>query len=403
MIKGLGRSIDAPFSACGAALTIVLLWSAPAAAQQGQQKQQAQQAQQGQQKQQAQQAQQGSLVERFVTWLPFSGVFTSKPASAPPSGSTVSRPMPGGQSLLPPPPIPPASIPSAPSPQMPAPSAPTSLMPTHIPAATAPQSPAAIVAPAQSTNIALNLSARYGRDIAQPINGGIVWRIYPAKPSVTGVFRTLREERTPAPMLMLPPGDYVVHASFGLASAAKTVHLGTEPVREVFELPAGGIRVEGRVGDVPIPAGQISFDIYSGSQFDTGDKSPIAQGVMTGDVVVVPEGTYHVVSNYGDSNAVVRSDIRVKVGKLTDITVTHRAAVITLKLVGESGGEALANTNWTVLTPGGDVIKESIGAFPRVVLAEGDYRVIARNEGKTFEREFNVTTGVDGEIELLAR
>ena len=49
MIKGLGRSIDAPFSACGAALTIVLLWSAPAAAQQGQQKQQAQQAQQGQQ------------------------------------------------------------------------------------------------------------------------------------------------------------------------------------------------------------------------------------------------------------------------------------------------------------------------------------------------------------------
>lgn len=124
---------------------------------------------------------------------------------------------------------------------------------------------------------------------------------------------------------------------------------------------------------------------------------------MTGDVVVVPEGTYHVVSNYGDSNAVVRSDIRVKVGKLTDITVTHRAAVITLKLVGEPGGEALANTNWTVLTPGGDVIKESIGAFPRVVLAEGDYRVIARNEGKTFEREFNVTTGVDGEIELLAR
>jgi hypothetical protein len=48
------------------------------------------------------------------------------------------------------------------------------------------------------------------------------------------------------------------------------------------------------------------------------------------------------------------------------------------------------------------VIKESIGAFPRVVLAEGDYHVIARNGGKTFQRDFKVITGVDGEVEVLA-
>jgi len=71
--------------------------------------------------------------------------------------------------------------------------------------------------------------------------------------------------------------------------------------------------------------------------------------------------------------------------------------------VAEKGGEALANTAWSVLTPGGDVIKESIGAFPRVILAEGEYRAIARNEGKVFEREFKVSTGVDGDIEVLAQ
>jgi hypothetical protein len=38
-----------------------------------------------------------------------------------------------------------------------------------------------------------------------------------------------------------------------------------------------------------------------------------------------------------------------------------------------------------------------------VVLAEGEYRAIARNEGKVFEREFKVINGVDGEIEVLAR
>jgi hypothetical protein len=55
-----------------------------------------------------------------------------------------------------------------------------------------------------------------------------------------------------------------------------------------------------------------------------------------------------------------------------------------------------------VITPGGDVIKESIGAFPRVILAEGEYRAIAKNEGKVYERPFNVVNGVDGEIEVIA-
>ena len=132
---------------------------------------------------------------------------------------------------------------------------------------------------------------------------------------------------------MLPPGPYVVHVGFGLANAIKPVTLRSDTVREVFELPAGGLRLEGRVGDVKIPPGQISFDIYRGSQFEPGDRRPIAEQVMTGDVVVVPEGTYYIVSNYGSANSVVRSDIRVQAGKLTDITVTHRAAVVTLKLV----------------------------------------------------------------------
>jgi len=37
------------------------------------------------------------------------------------------------------------------------------------------------------------------------------------------------------------------------------------------------------------------------------------------------------------------------------------------------------------------------------VLAEGDYHVIARNESKTYQRDFKVITGVDGEVEVLAR
>ena len=82
--------------------------------------------------------------------------------------------------------------------------------------------------------------------------------------------------------------------------------------------------------------------------------------------------------------------------------MTHRAAVITLKLVNEAGGEALANTQWTVLTPGGDY--QGIDRrFPARRAGRGDYHLIARNEGKTFQRDFKVITGVDGEVEVLAR
>ena len=70
--------------------------------------------------------------------------------------------------------------------------------------------------------------------------------------------------------------------------------------------------------------------------------------------------------------------------------------------IRSAGGEAIANTQWSVLTPGGDSIKESIGAFPSVILAEGDYIAVARHDGKTYQQTFRVHSGRDSEIEVLA-
>jgi hypothetical protein len=263
------------------------------------------------------------------------------------------------------------------------------------PPAAAPQG----VTPGQAV---LALSARYGKDMPL-INGGLVWRVFADHPDETGSFKMIREDRGATPNVVLPPGNYVVHVALGLVSAIRTVTLKAETDRELFLLPAGGLRIEGRVGTSKIPTNQISFAIYKGSQFEIGERAPLVPTVAASEVALLPEGTYYIVSNYGDANSVVRSDIRVTAGKLTDVTVTHRAAVITLKLVTDKGGEALANTAWSVITPGGDVIKESIGAFPKVILSEGEYRAIAKNEGKVYERPFNVVNGVDGEVEVIAR
>jgi hypothetical protein len=306
-----------------------------------------------------------------------------------------------------PPPVPPGLVPEPATPAMNlAPSSSPASIPGPAPLLTQPSVAAVppVVPPAPSTagQAVLSLTARYGKDMPV-ITGGLVWRVFADRPDETGTFRLIREDRGATPNIVLPPGGYVVHVAFGLVSAVRAVTLKPETDRESFLLPAGGLRIEGRVGTSKIPQNQISFAIYKGSQFEIGERASVVPNVAAGDVALLPEGTYYIISNYGDANSVVRSDIRVQAGKLTDVTVSHRAAVITLKLVSDKGGEALANTAWSVITPGGDVIKESIGAFPRVVLSEGEYRAIAKNEGKVYERPFNVVNGVDGEIEVVAR
>jgi hypothetical protein len=314
-----------------------------------------------------------------------------------------------------PPPVPPASVPDAPlagpamnlappsgpgaGPNLPAPlTQPTLTQPSIV------NTPPAVPPPGATPagQAVLSLTAKYGKDLPV-ITNGLVWRVFADKPDENGTFKLIREDRGATPNIVLQPGSYVVHVALGLVSATRAVTLRSETDRESFILPAGGLRIEGRVGASKIPPNQISFSIYKGSQFETAERSSLIPNVAAGDVALLPEGTYYIISNYGDANSVVRSDIRVQAGKLTDVIITHRAAVITLKLVSDRGGEALANTAWSVITPGGDVIKESIGAFPRVVLSEGEYRAIAKNEGKVFERPFNVVNGVDGEVEVVAR
>jgi hypothetical protein len=331
-----------------------------------------------------------AAVALFLLYWPAHGALAQTPPYSSFSQAQSSTQMPPSSAR---PPVPAFSL-SAPSGGNAAPGPPMPLRQPPNP----PQPPLPQLRPGE---VALLLSAHFNRE--KQITAGLHWRIYADRPEPNGMHRLIKEDRSASPALALPAGGYIVHVTLGLASAGRTVHLRDHAVQEAFEIPAGGLRLEGRVGDVKIAPGHISFDIHKGSQFEAGEKKPAVAGVMTGDVVLLPEGTYFIVSKYGDGNAVVRSDIRVQAGRLTDVTVTHRAAAIMLKLVSRRGGEALANTEWAVVAMSGDVIAETKGAFPRVILAEGEYRVIARNENRTYPQDIKVITGVDGEIEVLAR
>ena len=247
---------------------------------------------------------------------------------------------------------------------------------------------------------AIGMSARFG-DGAAFIPRGLVWRVFADRPEASGAYPLVAEAAEPAPVFFLSPGGYVVHVSYGLASVARRIAVGADSRREQISMQAGGVKLQSDVNDTPIPTQKVAYDIFEGSFLQGKTSSrPFFRGANSGDLVVLPAGSYYVVSTYGEGNAVIQADLSVQPGKVTEATLHHRAAEISLRLVKAAGGEALA-AQWSVLTPGGDAIKESMGTVPVFVLAEGEYTVIARYDGKTFSKDFNVEAGKDGPIEVL--
>ncbi|MBY6242286.1 hypothetical protein [Methylosinus sp. Sm6] len=259
----------------------------------------------------------------------------------------------------------------------------------------------------------LRLSAVLTAGDRAPVRSGLVWRIFEEAPGGDGARKLVAETREAAPTQPLPDGVYIVHAAFGLAGATRRVVIEGANVSERLVLNAGGLKLIDTLGETPIPAQRLSISIFVPERGNSEAKLVLANA-RAGEVLCLPEGAYHIVStlldtsqgSQGDNNAtisVVNADLRVTAGRLIEATLRHRAATMTLKLVNQPGGEALANTSFSVLTPGGDVIRELIGAFPSLVLAEGEYVAIARREGKTYQTTFKVQTTQDRDVEILTQ
>jgi hypothetical protein len=247
--------------------------------------------------------------------------------------------------------------------------------------------------------VTLNAGATFAGS-NEPIRSGLVWRIYEDRGDASQP-NIVARSTSPMPSFTLSPGNYIIHVAYGFASASKRISVQRGNLNERLAINAGALQLKGAVSGNPIPVNRITFSVYVPEAQNSEGRLVIADA-KANDMIRLPEGTYHVVSTYGDANAIMRSDLKVESGRVTEATLNHRAATVTLKLVGSAGGEAFAGTAFSVLTPGGDVIREAIGAFPSVTLAEGEYVLIARHEGKVYTREFKIESGLDRDIEIIA-
>lgn len=255
------------------------------------------------------------------------------------------------------------------------------------------------VAPAMSgERHGLVLEARLVAD-GPALTEGLIWRVFSAQPNSDGQLPLVDKAEGGSTTIQLTAGDYLIHAAFGRAGATKRVTISDDDQMESLVLNAGGLKLDSVVGDDrAISPDQLSFEVLQ--QDETGEFVTVAPNAAPGKVLRLSAGTYHVVSRYGNVNAIVRADIQVEAGKLTEAVMRHTGAEVTLKLVSQEGGEALANTSWSVTTQDGLEVHESVGAFPSIILAAGTYTAVAKHQGQVYSRDITVEAGIGRDIEV---
>lgn len=262
--------------------------------------------------------------------------------------------------------------------------------------ATAADAVTAVARPPQPVTLTARVT-----DKSDVIPSGVVWRVFDTKTDTSGQLAMVAKSEDSTAHLTLSPGEYVVHVAYGRAQSSDTLVVADDGAEKTIVLDAGALRLNAAIaGDAPIPVNLLRFDVFESSGGDS-ERNQIAEGLSANDLVTLNAGTYHIVSYFGSVNAVVRADLRVEPGQLTDAILYHKAAQVSFKLVSAAGGEAIADIDWTIKTGDGATVFSAVGTFPATVLAEGDYLVLAKRADAVFNRQFQVKAGRPQEIEVL--
>ncbi len=262
---------------------------------------------------------------------------------------------------------------------------------------TSPQAPPAPSAPQPDQPISLSATIKQGGAV---IPTGLIWRVFGSETDALGQPKMLFRSEDATASLGLPVGEYVVHVSYGRAQSSDTLTVEVGPNIKSLVLDAGAIRLRSAVStEINIPPDQLKFDIFTDGI--DGDKIPVALNIDQNVMVHLNAGTYKIESRWGKENALVRADIRVEPGEVTEATLFHKAAQVSFSLVSKAGGEAIADVDWKLSNTTGEILFSHRGAFPSTVLAQGDYSIIAQAGDTVYNREFQVQPGRPMHVEVL--
>ena len=126
-------------------------------------------------------------------------------------------------------------------------------------AAPAPAAPAKPAIP--DGHGALGLIAVYGSE-DRPVGEGIIWRVFRERAEPDGSHKLLRRSTQPSARFVLPFGNYVVHAAWGLAGVSQRVEIKAKAQKVKLVLNAGALKITGMLESAKIAPDRLSAAIY---------------------------------------------------------------------------------------------------------------------------------------------
>ena len=236
-----------------------------------------------------------------------------------------------------------------------------------------------------------------------PLNAGLIWRVYDGQVQSDGNYKLLHRYDQARVTVSVPPGDYLINASYGRANLTKRVTVWPAKQQEdVFDLNAGGVRLYATLAQQPLISDQsLSFNVYSDESDQYGNRRKVISNAKPGVVLRLNSGNYRIESTYGDANSIMEADVKVEPGRMTEATIDHQAGKVTFRLVEKPGGEALADTIWQIYASDGQLVKRSGGAFPTHVLAVGSYSLRVEHGQQEFGHSFTVAAGEKKQVEVV--
>ncbi|WP_421695236.1 hypothetical protein [Aestuariivirga sp.] len=193
----------------------------------------------------------------------------------------------------------------------------------------------------------------------------------------------------------LPPGDYVVDASYGATTLTRTVSLppGTR-LKAGIVLDAGGLRIEPLLSGVEVPAVAARIRVYALSGGRLGRL--MALSVTPGEVIRLPAGTYRVESQVSSGNVKAVADVHVTAGRVASVKIGHKAGLARLAFVGSPNAKVL----WEVEDGSGLSFLTRKGLTANVTLLPGTYTARAEVGAELLTATFNIGAGEIRDIML---
>lgn len=195
--------------------------------------------------------------------------------------------------------------------------------------------------------------------------------------------------------ISVPPGDYLIDASYGIASLSQVVSLPeASRVMVSFVLKAGGLRIQASMGDSKLHATRPRLRVFALTGGEPGRL--VAASAAPGEIIRLPEGRYRVESRAASGNAAAVADVDVKAGLVSTVAITHKAGLARLSFVGSPA----AQVRWDVEDGSGRRVALRDGLNADFVLMPGTYRATATVGPELLTATFRIAAGETRDIML---